>query len=224
MNYLNKPSEVATGYLFELPAKITDISDIANTALRLAALSSRLAMEERTLVNHKTGRAENVAEHSAMLAIVAPAIAEQYYPDLDANLVSRFAAIHDAVEAYVGDTTTHNIDQQGLKEKAAREALGLERLRQEFATLPNFVKLVGDYEAQQISEARFVRIVDKWAPVLLHFSDDGATLRSYTNPTELVQNFVSRAVDLKAQYPDFAELVEVRQELTRLASETLFSR
>lgn len=206
----------------QLPKKIQGISDMAYTALQLAALASRLALEERTLVNHVTGRAENVAEHCAMLAIVAPAIAEMYYPALDANLVSRFAAIHDAVEAYVGDTTTHIISDEGLRQKAKREAQGLEQLTQDFAALPTFVQLIKQYEAQQIPEARFVRIVDKWTPLLVHFADNGATLRAYSDPDDLLSNFATQVTRLKEQFPDLPELVAVRQELTELAAKHLF--
>lgn len=209
--------------VFQLPVRLNGISDMAYVALQLAALSSRLALEERVLVNHITGRAENVAEHSAMLAIVAPAIAEMYYPDLDANLVGRFAAIHDAVEAYVGDTATHIISEQGLRQKAAREAKGLERLKKDFAALPPFIRLVEQYEAQSIAEARFVRVIDKWTPILVHFADKGATLRSYSDPDDLLENFASRAVRLKEQFPDWLELVAVREELTDLAARHLFT-
>ncbi len=207
---------------FQLPATIPDASDIAQTALQLAALSSRLALEERTLVNHITGRAENVAEHSAMLALVAPAVAELYYPHLDANLICRFATIHDAVEAYAGDTATHIISKQELEQKALREAAGLAQLKKDFAAMPRFVQLVEQYEAQKTPEARFVRIVDKWTPILVHFADKGATLRSYINPDELLQNFVERAARLREQFPDLLELVAVREELTNLAAKYLF--
>jgi 5'-deoxynucleotidase YfbR-like HD superfamily hydrolase len=198
------------------------ISDIAYAALQLANLSSRLALEDRTLVNHVSGRPENVAEHSIMLAIVAPAIAEAHYPHLDANLVSRFATIHDAVEAYVGDTATHAINDEGLRQKAQREAEGLECLKKDFALLPNFVQLVEQYEAQVVKEARFVRVIDKWTPILMHFVDKGATLRSYTNSRDLVKDYVDRAALLRKQFPDFSELVAIREELTELASEHLF--
>ena len=205
-----------------LPKKIPGLSNIARSALDLAALSSRLALEERTLVNHATGRAENVAEHSAMLAIVAPAIAEQYYPDLDANLVSRFAAVHDAVEAYVGDTATHLAGAQELQQKADQEAQGLRQLKQDFAELPKFIEIIEQYETQTVAEARFVRVLDKWTPILLHFADRGATLRAYTDPDELLANYAPRAARLKQQFPEFIELVEVREELTRLAAKHLF--
>lgn len=207
---------------FQLPTKPFNASDIAYTALQLAALSSRLALEERTLVNHITGRAENVAEHSFMLALVAPAIAEMYYPDLDANLIGRFATIHDAVEAYVGDTATHIISSKELEQKASREAEGLKRLKNNFAALPNFLRLIEQYEAQKILEARFVRVVDKWMPILVHFADNGATLRAYTDPKDLLDNFVARAARLKEEFPDLLELVTVREELTELAARHLF--
>ncbi len=198
------------------------MSDMAYVALRLATLSSRLALENRTLVNHITGRPENVAEHSNMLAIVAPGIAELYYPDLDANLISRFASLHDAIEAYVGDITTHNITKSGLKEKAAREAKGLERFKQDFAAMPGVVKLIEQYEAQEIKEARFVRVIDKWMPVLMHFGDKGQTVRSYTDSERIVKDYSPHAQRLRKQFPDFPELVSVREELTKLVARHLF--
>lgn len=198
------------------------MSDIAYMALQLATLSSRLALENRTLVNHITGRPENVAEHSNMLAIVAPGIAEMYYPQLDANLISRFASTHDAIEAYVGDTTTHNITDEGLEEKAVREASGLERFRKDFAAMPGIVKIIEQYEAQEVKEARFVRIIDKWTPVLVHFSDKGQTVRSYTAAEHLVKDYSPHAQRLKKQFPDFPELISVREELTELVAKHLF--
>jgi 5'-deoxynucleotidase YfbR-like HD superfamily hydrolase len=207
---------------FQIPPKLDGMSNIAYTALQLSALSSRLALEDRTLVNHITGRSENVAEHSLMLVIIAPAIAEIYYPHLDANLISRLASVHDAVEAYVGDITTHDIDNNGLRRKAALEAQGLERLKEDFALMPSFVKVIDQYEAQTLAEARFVRIIDKWTPVLVHFNDKGATVRSYTDPKKLVEDYRVHADRLKEKYPDFAELITVREELTRLVGKHLF--
>ena len=207
---------------FKLPAKLPGMSDITYAALQLATLSSRLALEDRTLVNHITGRAENVAEHSNMLAIVAPGIAELYYPHLDANLISRFASIHDAVEAYVGDTTTHNITEKGLIEKAAREARGLADFKKDFSFMPGVVEMIELYEAQEIAEARFVRIIDKWTPVLMHFNDQGRTVRSYTNPKKIVKDYEPYAKRLREQFPEFPELVSARQELTALVAEHLF--
>jgi len=207
---------------FQLPKKLPDMSAIAFSAVQLAAIPSRLALEDRTLVNHITGRAENVSEHSHLLSVVAPGIAELYYPQLDANLVCRFASIHDAVEAYVGDTTTHQITEKELEQKAAREAEGLRKLKKDFAHMPKFLELIGQYENQEIAEARFVRVIDKWTPVLLHFSDKGQTVRSYTTPPDLIAAYAPHAKRFKKQYADFVELVAVREELTALVAKHLF--
>lgn len=93
----------AKQFYFERPPYIESISEAANVAFAMGAVASRLVAEERTRCNHPDGRAENVAEHSFMLAKVAPELAILLYPKLDPGLVARFAIVHDDVEAYVGD-------------------------------------------------------------------------------------------------------------------------
>lgn len=163
-----------------------------------------------------------MAEHSEMLALVAPAIAEAYYPELDANLVCRFAAIHDTVEAYVGDISTHYLNEQALQEKAQLETNAIKNFKEDFADLPHFVHLIEQYHAQELPEARFVRLLDKWTPILLHYTDHGATLRSYTTAKDLLDEYKPRAERLKKQFPEFRELVAVREELNQLAAKYLF--
>jgi putative hydrolase of HD superfamily len=204
-------------FLFQLSAPLTDASDIAQTTLHLAEIAGRLALEERTLVTHPTGRAENVAEHSNMLAIIAPALAEKYYPDLDANLVARYAPIHDIVEAYVGDTPTHDISAEGLTAKERLEKWGLEQLLADFAWLPSFTALVESYEVQQVPEARFVRVCDKLMPLLVHFVEKGKTLRASITAEALLQNSTERAAALRRQYPEFETIIRLREELAELA-------
>jgi 5'-deoxynucleotidase YfbR-like HD superfamily hydrolase len=208
---------------FHPPQRLPGMSDIAFAALQLAALSERLALEDRTLVDHKTGRAENVAEHSAMLTIIAPAIAEMYYPNLNAGLVCRFAAIHDAVEAYVGDVSTLAANSELLRQKAADEAEGLARLKRDFVALPQFVAHIEQYEAQQAPEARFVRLIDKWTPSLIDFLNNSSTAHAYTDQAGARASFSERAATLREEYPDFVELIAVREELTELMANHLFS-
>lgn len=209
-------------WLFEIPPRKQDALDMTNTALQLTALAERLANENRTLVSHEDGRVENVAEHSNMLGVVAPAIAEQYFPELDANLIARFASIHDIVEAYVGDTPTHDITHAGMLSKEELEKLGLEQLKVEFKHLPHFVELVADYEAQIIPEARFLRVVDKWMPLLLHFQNKGEVLRSYIDAESMLENSRERSAALREKYPEFEQLVRVREDLAWLAVKELF--
>lgn len=75
---------------------------------------------------------------------------------------------------------------------------------------------------KKITEARFVRIIDKWMPALVHFSDKGKTVRSYTDPSKVVDDYKVHASRLRQQFPDFPELVDVRVELTALVGKYLF--
>lgn len=112
-------------YKFTLSKPQPNFSMLAQTVLDLAELAERLALEERSVVQHVDGRPENVAEHSNMLAVIAPAIAEQYYSALDSNLVARYASIHDIVEAYVGDVSTHDISDGVWPRSLSLKRLGL---------------------------------------------------------------------------------------------------
>ena len=205
--------------MFEPSAQREGFSRLAQAVLHLSEISERLANEPRTLVNHLDGRPENVAEHSNMLAVIAPAIAEEFYPELDANLVARYASVHDIVEAYVGDTPTHNISADGLLSKEALEKIGLEKLKSDFAHLPKFAAFIESYEEQVVPEARFVRVLDKSMPAAMHFADQGAVLRSYISKEEVMQNSDERSAALRAQYPEYETLIALREELSRKMAE-----
>lgn len=202
--------------MFSPPYRLEGSTDITHTAIKIAALSDRLSLEDRTLVNHRDGHPENVAEHSHMLSLVAPILAERYYPNLDANLVARFSTIHDVVEAYVGDTPTHDINAEGMTSKEEREEQGLKQLLIDYHDEPTFVKLVADYEEQQVPEARFVRAVDKLMPGLVHILEGGITLRGHIDIPGLLENSAQRAEKLREEFPEFQRIVEAREELTTL--------
>lgn len=206
-------------FLFEPSAPREGFSRLAQAVLHLSEISERLANEPRTLVDHIDGRPENVAEHSNMLAIIAPAIAEEFYPELDANLVARYASVHDIVEAYVGDTPTHNISKDGLLSKEALEKSGLEKLKADFAHLPKFAAFIESYEEQVVPEARFIRVLDKSMPALMHFSNNGATLSTYITKDLVMKNSADRAAVLRADYPEFELLIMLREELSREMAE-----
>lgn len=213
----------AKQFYFERPPYIEGISEAANVAFAMGAVASRLVAEERTRCNHPDGRAENVAEHSFMLAKVAPELAILLYPELDPGLVARFAIVHDDVEAYVGDTATDRITADGLRDKEELERQGLEQLKIEYANIPSYAQLVSDYEAQEIPEARFVRVVDKLMVLLIHFPNDGAVLQANWTQETMLQHAQGRAESLLKQYPEFEKLVDLRNELVQVAAHKFFA-
>lgn len=202
------------GFYFKVPEVSEDLSRAARVALVMGAMASRLALEERTRLFHPDGRAENVAEHSLMLVKVATRLAQLFYPHLDAGMVAIYAADHDDVEAYVLDTPTDRITDHGRLEKAEREALGLAQLVDEYgAIVPSYARDVAEYEAQTDPHARFVRVVDKLLVLLVHATNKGDTLRKECPVEEYFSNTHATAARLKAEYPEYEDLIDLRTEL-----------
>lgn len=89
---------------------------IGDIALYASQLTDDFSNIER-IPRLADSRRENDVEHSYALAIAAPAIAEQYYPELDADKVRRFALVHDLLEIEVGDVATFDLSKAELEEK-----------------------------------------------------------------------------------------------------------
>jgi 5'-deoxynucleotidase YfbR-like HD superfamily hydrolase len=206
-------SSVDPTFLFAIPEVSDLLSAGAKTAIQIGALAGGLVAVERTRCIHPDGRAENVAEHSLMLAKVAPELADLLYPNLNANLVARFALLHDDVEVYVGDTPTDMLANADPAYKEIREAEGAEQLAKDYAGVPNYVKLLHQYETQSVPEARFVRAVDKLMVLLIHFPNEGATLRAnYTYETYMQSE--RDLLDRHAyKYGEFSKVIDLRREL-----------
>lgn len=203
------------GFRFRRPEDDPTLSPAANLVCSMAAIAGRLVQEERSLCAHPDGRPENVAEHSVMLAKVAVELARLLYPHLDAGQVALAALNHDDVEAYVGDTPTHNITADGLMSKAAREAEGLGQLVAEYRDVaPGYAKDVQIYEAQEDPHVRFVRVVDKMMVLLVHLPNDGLVLREKFTREAYIAHRAQVRDRLIAQYPEYQELIELEKELS----------
>jgi len=212
-------SEVDQEFLFSVPTVEAGASDGARIAIEMGALASRLVGVERTRCFHPDGRAENVAEHTLMLAKVAPELAALLYPEIDDNLVARFATLHDDVEGYVDDTATDMLSNLDQAAKTAREAAGARQAMKDFAHMPGYVRLLQQYEEQLVPEARFVRAVDKLMVLLVHFPNNGETLRAnYT-----YESFLKSEHDLLVRdgykYGEFALIMDLRRELGHMLAD-----
>ena len=97
-------------------------TELAGAAMQLAFRALEFGEIPRTACQHPDGRPETDATHTVMLTWLAPALADLLYPELDPELVAAFAAVHDAVEVYAGDTPTLRITPAGREAKKAREA------------------------------------------------------------------------------------------------------
>ncbi len=202
-----------TKFLYSIPVTDSGLTIGASIAIQMGALASRQTTILRTRCNHPDGRDENVAEHSLMLAKVAPELSRLLYPELDENLVARFATLHDDIEAYVGDTPTDALSNLDQDAKRRLETKGLKQLLKEYAHMPGYAKFMTEYEDQSVPEARFIRAVDKLMVLLIHMPNQAAILKanySYDSFLKSERDLIKR--DLY-KYGEFDKIVELRREI-----------
>jgi len=146
---------------------------IGDIVLRASQLVDDFSNVER-IPRLADSRRENDVEHSFMLAVAAPAIAERFYPDLNIDLVRRFATIHDMLELEVGDVATFDLNAAQLKEKDRREQEAKHIVHARLAQISETAAQdLARYEEQTTGEAVFVRMVDKLLPVAVDVTGDG---------------------------------------------------
>ncbi len=119
------------------------------------------------------GRPENDAEHAWHMALMVYLLREYADEEIDAARAVIMALIHDLVEIDAGDTYAY--DEEGQKTRKEREAAAAERV---FGLLPEdqereLKSLFREFEAAETPEARFVRAMDNFQPLLLNDSNDG---------------------------------------------------
>jgi len=123
----------------------------------------------------KSMRAENDAEHSWHLAVMALLLSE-YSNDqnLDVCKVIKMVLIHDIIEIDSGDTYCYDVE--GVKEQAAKEKKAAKRL---FGMLPpdqekEFWSLWEEFDAMTTPEAQFAAALDRLQPLLHNFHTQGS--------------------------------------------------
>ena len=125
------------------------------------------------------GRRENDAEHAWHMAIMVYLLKEYANEGIDVAKAMMMALIHDIVEIDAGDTYAY--DTKGLETQKAREEQAAERI---FGLLPDdqgeeLKSLFEEFEAGESPEARFVRSMDNFQPLLLNDSNDGSDWREH---------------------------------------------
>ena len=127
----------------------------------------------------ENGRRENDAEHAWHMAMMVYLLKEYANEEIDVARAMMMALIHDIVEIDAGDTYAY--DPKGLETQKAREEQAAERI---FGLLPDdqgeeLRSLFQEFEASETPEARFVRAMDNFQPLLLNDSNDGRDWREH---------------------------------------------
>jgi len=199
-----------------------EIQSVVDRVIELGHDAVQFAHIERATI-YVTGRKENDAEHSHMLAFIAPYLAQKYYPDMDMGLISLFTTIHDDPELVCGDIPTLGMSDMQYAQKQANEQAAVDIRIQ---SLPEpWSGLLERYEAQEEPEARFVKLVDKLMPALLKLHGDGLAnfqLCGINSRNEFEADAAITTARLWTSFPEFPELHEIRQLLLQAVGDKVF--
>jgi len=159
-----------------------------------------------------------------MLGLLAPYIAKELYPELDLGLIAQFATVHDMTESVTGDVSTFKISEEERIKKEAAEKEALKILQTELPTY--WADLLVRYETQTEPEARFVKVVDKIMPALMHMHGDGLAMFSgfygVNTAHEVLEGRRPTDDSLMRDYPEFAEVIEIRKLMSVRSVEIMF--
>jgi putative hydrolase of HD superfamily len=131
----------------------------------------RLKLVERKAYVSDISRRENSAEHSWHLAVGLLAIARELDLKIDLQKALVMALIHDTCEIDAGDTPAFGPQRPDQHESELRCIERLAGYELKFA--PSIRELWLEYEAQESVESRWVKVLDRVTPFVIHFSNDG---------------------------------------------------
>jgi putative hydrolases of HD superfamily len=122
-------------------------------------------------------RAENPAEHSWQIALLALALEPFAAAPVQIDRVVRMLLVHDLGEIDTGDTLVYV--SEGLAERKAAEAAAVKRL---LGRLPSprgaeLLALWHEFDAEVTADARLAHAVDRAMPVLLNLANNGQSWR-----------------------------------------------
>ncbi|MFZ5806225.1 MAG: HD domain-containing protein [Verrucomicrobiota bacterium] len=142
-------------------------------------------------------RKENSAEHSWHLALIAILLAEYANESIDLLKTLKMILVHDIAEIEAGDTLVyHRSSSTSKKEDQAAQKI--------FSNLPSdqakeFYMLWKEFEEGDSIEARFARAMDRMAPVLLNYANQGDTWREYSISHQQALKINDRIVEGSSQ-------------------------
>ena len=184
-----------------------------------AQLRFTAEIDKMTSVYRKTllidrSRAENDAEHSWHIAVMALLFEEYAVEKVDLRHAIEMLIVHDLIEIYAGDTFAYDVD--GNKTKAVREE---EAARKLFSILPEeqgkkIRALWEEFDAHATPDARYADCLDKLQPYFHNILTEGFTWRNAIAGKRTTRKQVAqRMAPLKDFMPEVYKWVQKSMEI-----------
>ncbi|HSX05239.1 MAG TPA: HD domain-containing protein [Candidatus Saccharimonadales bacterium] len=143
---------------------------------------------------------ENDVEHSYDIAMLGWYLAP-YFPELDVNKVIRFSLAHDIVEVHAGDTYSYG----DIGDKVEREELAFKQLAKEWQDFPDLLAAIHEYESRETPEAKFVYALDKLAPALIDYINEGRGWRHLKITAKMFRAEKDRKVPISPEINEYMD-------------------
>ena len=120
------------------------------------------------------GRMESVADHSWRIALMAMLLrGEPEFDGVDLDKVVRMCLIHDLGESFTGDIPVFQKTDENTHTEDALFAQWVRGFSEPQRT--QWLEMLGEMQAQQTTEARIYKALDKMEAVLAHDESDLST-------------------------------------------------
>lgn len=202
-----------------------DVQQAHDQLITLGEITVKFADIHRITI-YPDGHYENDPEHSFHLALSATEIAANFHPELDLGLISQFSIVHDLPEVYAGDIPSFERTEEARIKKEEAEQKALEKLYEELP--PHTASLLKRYEEQVEPEARFVRLIDKLLPPVIH------AVAVEANKEDFINRFNIRTLEevevanerffakLQEMFPEFDFILLLRKAIEQTSSEKFY--
>lgn len=141
--------------------------DLQSVIIQLINIERYIALPEDSPHDY-----ENDAEHSYSLAMLTWYLSS-YFPELNKDVMIRYALAHDWVEVHAGDVMAIGRTQKQQAEKDAKEKKAIQTLKSEWPDFSDMTDVVEAYFYQTDDEAVFVRTLDKLMGVIVNTLSEG---------------------------------------------------
>lgn len=174
--------------------------------------SHKFQQVSRVLLVNGEDRKENDAEHSFQLVLLAWYLINGKGLDLDMEKIFMYAAAHDLVEVYAGDTYFYTDDLELKNSKKSREEEAACRIKDEFPEFSKLHEIIEKYENLDDEEARFVYALDKILPVINIYLDSGRSWKIEGVTYEMLRTKDEKVKKSKIINEIWVELVKILEK------------
>ena len=176
----------------------------------LVNFSFKFAGTNRVTMFPDGKRFESDTDHTVTLSLTAVSVASILYPELDQNLILRFALVHDLLEAHTGDYDAKFMSDEMRQEKQEAEDDALEKIQSDFSEFGWIADTIQQYENLSTKEARFVRLMDKCQPELSNILNKNTPLKKQNiDVASIYEHFTQKRKSYRTLFNEFPEMESV---------------